>query len=254
MKTKHEITLTAEQAGEVLAPIISVVMSMNSDRTQYWIGHKKKLEREVRKILAGLDRNQYIDLIQDWQNFYADVFGIKADFSNLVLPEKREGFDRLIIVVQGMTPQCLYDKCAELFKIWKWTDKNLEEIVVSDRTEKNGPYTILVRDRVEADEELSNLSANQIKKQDIPGITLEERLIYELKYFKETGKHLDIQNWTLCAGSRFSDGRVPSVNWNPNYGKVNVNWYNLGNANDNLRSREKFQKRNPDNRDFFNCI
>ena len=41
------------------------------------------------------------------------------------------------------------------------------------------------------------------------------------------------------SGSRYSDGNVPNVNFNPNTGKVNVNWYNPGNANPNLRSRQE---------------
>lgn len=45
-------------------------------------------------------------------------------------------------------------------------------------------------------------------------------------------------------GSRYSDGNVPNVNWNDN-DEMNVNRYNPDNRNDNLRSREKFQKRNP---------
>jgi len=39
-------------------------------------------------------------------------------------------------------------------------------------------------------------------------------------------------------GSRNSDGNVPNVNWNPDNRKLKVNWYNPGNANDNLRARE----------------
>ena len=42
-------------------------------------------------------------------------------------------------------------------------------------------------------------------------------------------------------GSRYSDGNVPNVNWNDD--KLNVNWYDHGNANDNLRSREEVSKR-----------
>jgi hypothetical protein len=42
-------------------------------------------------------------------------------------------------------------------------------------------------------------------------------------------------------GSRYSDGNVPNVNWNDD-SKMNVNWYNPDNRNDNLRSRQKFQK------------
>ena len=41
-------------------------------------------------------------------------------------------------------------------------------------------------------------------------------------------------------GSRYSDGNVPNVNWNDS--KMNVNWYNPDNRNDNLRSRQKFQR------------
>ena len=42
------------------------------------------------------------------------------------------------------------------------------------------------------------------------------------------------------SGSRYADGNVPNVYWNDD--KMNVNWYNPDNANDNLRSRQKFQK------------
>ena len=41
-------------------------------------------------------------------------------------------------------------------------------------------------------------------------------------------------------GSRYLDGHVPNVNWNDD--KLNVNWYNPDNTNDNLRSRQKFPK------------
>ena len=56
------------------------------------------------------------------------------------------------------------------------------------------------------------------------------------------------------SGSRYDDGNVPNVNWNRYNGKLNVNWYNPDNANDNLRAREKFPKlkRNPIYWDFFN--
>jgi len=38
------------------------------------------------------------------------------------------------------------------------------------------------------------------------------------------------------SGSRNTDGNVLNVNFNDS--KVNVNWYNPGNANDKLRVRE----------------
>lgn len=152
------------------------------------------------------------ELIAEWEGFYQDTFGIKADFSNLQIPEKESGFNRLIIMTVGMTPQRLYDKCGEFFPCWKWTGDTLDNVITySERTSKNSAYAVWVRDCVEADEEFKTLSADKIKAQNINTETLEERFIHELKYFRESGKHLDIKNVTLCAGSRFSDGSVPSV-------------------------------------------
>lgn len=192
---------------------------------------------ELQSFLRGENRDDIFALLNSWQTFYRDVFGIEADFSNLQIQAKQKDFDRLIVVAQGMTPQWLYDKCKELFPCRKWTDKNLDEIVISDRTAKDGPYVIWVRNRVEADEELKNLSANQLRERDVAGITLEERLVYEIKYFKETERHMDIDNWTLCTGSRYDGGGVPLVSWGESGGGLLVYWCDPDNSTGRLRSR-----------------
>ena len=173
--------------------------------------------------------------ITDWQQFYHDLFGLEIDLLGLSVPAKKKGFDRLVIVAQGMTLQRLYDNCVKLCPCWKWTDDDLDKIVQSERTAKDGTYAVWFRDVVEADEELKNLSANDLKEKGIPGITLEERLLMELKYFKETGNHLDIKSWTLCSGSRCSDGEVPYVRWRS--GGLGVGWDRPGSAFVGLRSR-----------------
>ena len=181
------------------------------------------------------------DYITDWRNFYKEVFGIDVDLSKVKIPEKKKGFNRLIIVAKGMTSQKLYDKCKELFPSWKWTGRDLDEIGDPDRSERSPEkksYAIWIRDRVEADRELKNLSANDLGERKNSGITLEERLLFELKYFKETGKHLDIKNITLCSGSRCSDGSVPFVGWSGCYGRLGVDWCYPGSAGSFLRSRE----------------
>ena len=173
--------------------------------------------------------------ITDWQQFYHDLFGLEIDLLGLSVPAKKKGFDRLVIVAQGMTLQRLYDNCVKLCPCWKWTDDDLDKIVQSERTAKDGTYAVWFRDVVEADEELKNLSANDLKEKGIPGITLEERLLMELKYFKETGNHLDIKSWTLCSGSRCSDGGVPYVCWDSVL--LGVDWYHPDGAGGFLRSR-----------------
>jgi len=97
-------------------------------------------------------------------------------------------------------------------------------------------YAKRFRNRVEADEENKNLSADAIAKQKTKDITLLERLMLELWYhWKTGGGHLDLVNVTLCAGSRRSDGKVPGVCWN-NSG-LDVGYCAPDLANDRIRFR-----------------
>lgn len=130
-----------------------------------------------------------------------------------------------------MTVQYLFDECKKLFDIYSYID--LSKIV----SERKGNYTVCFKNVQEADEENKNLSANELKEKGVKGITLEERLLLEILYFKKTGKHLDIDNLTLCAGSRHHDGHVPCVDWSSDNRQVNVDWYNPDDSNDNVRSR-----------------
>ena len=224
---------------EVKLAMREIVGSMSE-----WSGVLKDLFRQIddgsitlRHVQAFLQhRNPFeVNPITDWQNFYKDTFGLECNFADLRLPTKQEGFDRLIIVAQGMPPQGIFGKCNELFPFWKWTGKNLDEIVSSVRTSANEAYAVWFRNSVEPDEELENLSANDLEERGIHGITLEERLLYGLKYFMETEKHLDRENITLCSGSRYSDGSVPSVNWS--HGKLYVDCYDPNHRYAYLRSR-----------------
>ncbi len=149
--------------------------------------------------------------VKEWEEFYQDVFGVKPDFSSLAIPEKQEGFDRLIIVAQGITAQRAYDKCAELFP----SSSSVGDM--KRMWQDRGAYAIWIRDRVEADEELKRVSVRELA---VPGISLLGRLLYELKYFKETRKHLDRKNTTLCTGScyynYYDNLCVPTVCWSWN--------------------------------------
>lgn len=238
-KTKHEISLTAGQAGEVLAPIIEVVLGMSSQDAQYWIGKKGKLANEARKILIKSNSNDYSDLIADWQNFYKEHFGLNFDLSNLAIPEKPTEGNWRLLVIADIALETLYAKCKERFKCWRWTNDNLDKIVTyNERDAKNGHYAIWVRDEIEADEKYKNLSANQIKGMNIKTETLAERLIHELKHFIGTGEHLDIENITLCAGSRYSHGRIPYVGWHGYDSGMGVSGFLPGHCLDSLRARE----------------
>ena len=128
----------------------------------------------------------------------------------------------------------LLAECKKLFPVYSYlNDKELDEQFPAPKK----PTTHQFRDVQEADEKWKNVSADDLDKKGIKGITLRERLLFELAYFKETGTHLDIVNWTLCTGSRYSDGRVPRVSWCGD--ELGVRWWGPAGARDHLRVREQ---------------
>lgn len=181
------------------------------------------------------------DIRQEWQEFYRKYFRLTVDFSDVVIPEDPGGFDRVIFIPKGLTFAAVIKAMRKRFKVYLYTE-NLDKDVVNNVRVADKNYAIRVRERVEADEELKNLSANALKERGDNIITLLERLVYELKYYDETGEHLDINNWTLCAGSRDSDGSVPSVRWYGGSGELRVYWSGPDSAGGNLRGRSVVSK------------
>ncbi len=187
---------------------------------------------------SGLDTAAFL---ADWTKFYTDVFGVVVDLSHVSLPPVRSGFGWGVAVIPGISVQQAFDKCVERLRGWKYTDENLDKAVPKDkdeRTVKDAPYIIWCRPRVEADEELKNLSAKKIAERDITTMTLLERLLLELWFHYKTSGHLDIKNYTLCSGSRGSGGSVPRVDWYGGYDRLRVYWGSVGDCYDSFRARE----------------
>ena len=175
------------------------------------------------------------DIVASWELFYREIFGLTVDLSKLKLPPSREGFDRGIVVAGGLTLNQVYATCEKHFPCSS-CHKDLDASIPKSDRVSTETYAICVRDRIEADEELKNLSADNLDSKKMKGETLLERMLHELKYFLETGKHLDLENWTLCNGSRSSIGDVPGAYWRS--GHFRVDWYYRDYRNPNLRSRE----------------
>lgn len=226
---KEATTMTPGQMKDLISAIIQGI-PVNLPQ-----GSKKKLLSEMRKVYASIIVNPYADMVIDWEQFYLKHFQKVCDFSALLIPDCPGENWRLLVVIDFLLEQ-LYAKCKEWFKCWRWTNDNLDKIVVrNERNAKSDAYAIWVKNEVEADENLKNLSARSIRDKNIETETLAERFIHELKFFTETGRHLDIKNVTLCTGSRYVSGYVPSIGWSS---EVSVHWYNPSSYSDHLRSRQ----------------
>lgn len=124
-------------------------------------------------------------------------------------------------------------KLRKHFKVWVYDEENLDKNFLAPRKVTTRTFA----PNVEADPNLANKSADDLEKEGVEPITLRERLIMELQYFKETGKHLDLANITLCAGSRSEGGDVPCVDWGSHGGRLYVGWFYADDRSGGLRSR-----------------
>jgi len=222
--------LVADRLGKISADKDEVQCAIESGNHPFWSEVEKHFGQKSFEVM-------FAEQLASWAVLYNEL-GVEFDSTKVKMPVHREGFDRLIVIPKGMTAQKAFKLCLARFagKCWKYTDASLDEAVpTNDRTAKDGSYAIWIRDCQEADEELRSKSANDLSEEGIKGITLCERLLFEIKYHAETGKHLDIKNWTLCSGSRYSDGRVPLVDWDCD--KLFVYWCIVSRRNPDLRSR-----------------
>jgi hypothetical protein len=134
----------------------------------------------------------------------------------------------------GVKTSNIFKEMQKLFDVWSYYDDTRLD---NDFPAPQKTTTRYFEKNIEADEEFKNMSANDLERQGIKGITLRERLLMEIEYFKETGGHLDIDNITLCSGSRNSDGSVPGVGWYGDDRKVCVDWYGPSRSYLSLRAR-----------------
>ncbi len=227
---------THGQVREVLSTMIQAVPDLSAEETQYWIGNKRKLQSEIRKIFKPADLLSNVRA--EHERFYREELGMEVDFSGVRVPDEPGGFDRVLIVAKGLTIERVIAACRRHFAVSTYRD-NLSDADMksNERTPAEGHYAIRVRNREEADEELKNLSAEDVLARSLKTETLLERLLHELKYFRETGKHLDADNWTLCSGSRISYGCVPRVGWNRWDRGLCVYWANRSHRHGDLRPR-----------------
>lgn len=236
---------TEGQVAEVFSGIMKVILetlfSLSFEQFKWLTGHGKQLANAIRDAIYSLVGavQELPDHLKWWQDFYWEE-GIKIDFLTFRIPEKPvKGSWWPILVAAGLTYNQVVQMLRKKFPVWLWTEDLDKAIDLSkeQRRAVDQPYVVWVKANVEADPDLANKSANDLVGQKM--ITLMERLLLEVLYFCaiNSGQHLDIQNWTLCAGSRCQDGVVPGVSFRSHGVKVSVYWTRTVPAFDDLRAR-----------------
>ena len=177
------------------------------------------------------------DRVEWWAAHYRGFYKINPDFSNLYIPTRVVGFDRLVIIPKSLTHQKWVQTAQTIHEVYLYKDDLDGFVNINDRTPKDRSYGIWIRDRQEADQELESKSANTLAEEKVKGITLLERLVAGEGYLFDKMCHMDQNNVTLCSGSRVSDGNVPGVGWGSDGRRVFVRWSFPSNADPGLRAR-----------------
>jgi len=203
---------------------------MRSSTLYFFASHRNPFE-----ILTGYER--LLRWHEGWPRFWR-AFGFLYDHEALVLPEYREGFGWSIVTPpfgEWSASRLLHEVCGRMFPTLQfYSDEKINK--VTSFQELIDTHVVLVRDTVEADECHKGKSVEFIEQNKIPAITLRQREVLEARYYFETGGHLDVVNFTLCCGSRYSGGDVPHAYWRG--GKFHVGRVHPADEDGHWRVRE----------------
>lgn len=189
-------------------------------------------------VLAGVSRRAARQLDQ-WRAIHRQ-FG-HNDLLDVVVPQERYGFAQLIAMPGDITDVALPELVNKLqsFMTVQVHGISLAEANLShDRIGTGESYAVWCQKRVEADETHHNVSTHSLLTNDVTGMNLIERLFYGLFHQFETDHHLDVDGYTLCAGSRTASGMVPGVSWNHDKQRLDIEWFDMSYASRGVSARE----------------
>ena len=189
--------------------------SVNRTYLQMFLDHQFKFDLEKVNI--------------DWAKVYKTL-GMEFKPGDLAVSADPNHWDAY--VMKGVTPNKVVAAFRELgVDVYTYVDDLDAGVPTNDRDPKNGSYRVRFKKTVEADPELAGKSAEMLEAESISGMLL------EFGYFLATGEHLDVENVTLCSGSRSSGGSVPRVDWHADNRKLYVYWFYQWHADGYLRAR-----------------
>lgn len=214
--------------------------NLSAKEREILFGDPKRLKKILKEAFAPAVKTD-VEVGQkssdfNWVGVY-NMLGMQDAFQDFEFEEK----DNLwtVPVIKGVTPSKILAVFRNLgVNVYSYYNDIDVSVPKNDRdANRDGSYAVSFKKNIEADPEFAGKSANDLARMEVKGITLLERLLLELAYFLQTNQHLDVQNVTLCSGSRLSDGDVPDVRWDADGRGLYVRWFNPSHSNSSLRAR-----------------
>lgn len=196
----HSPRLNFKQTGELVGLSAEFLITiLNDTQVEYWLRHKPELKEKLREVFYTITTEDHPEVRDEWQKFYKNYFGWDVDFSHVIIsPKYNKGNWRLLFIPKDISLNFAFGICEKLFLCWKDCD-DLEKKVLGNDRDNDINYAIWVPDEeFEPDDEsyMVEFCVN------LRCLTLLERIILEIKYFTETGRHLNNRGQGFCYGTK----------------------------------------------------
>ncbi|MEK7097586.1 MAG: hypothetical protein AAB906_01945 [Patescibacteria group bacterium] len=179
------------------------------------------LEAKLEEFLSFYQKTD-IDILPDFEDAARDIW--ERNYDEIKEAVEQNGFDEMLILPGNIPLADLAEKMK--MENGYYESDNFKEGgsfagAVSQNTDK--PRLLLVhkiqnlKDRPELAKTL-NVKGEDVKLDQVP--TLDDYLVFQRKYFEETGKHLDEDGWTWLATK--SGARLVRSDWHPDSRKLAV--------------------------------
>lgn len=260
------VTETVQQRLTLAGRLANSVGVLSDEEVLYFLQNENHPEiPELLKLAVHLGRDQRIalkestktdsplitipsELAQGWESIWKVEYGIKADFAELSIPRQPLGYKARFCLMHEKVAQSAEfffqsDKTAYSGKVWKFTDKSLDDVGMTHK--HIGTFGFWVADEQEApDGCLGRETSNPINLHTVAvrelGWTTETvpmRQLHGRVHFREHAVPLDQNVLTFCSDSRLPDGGVPYVDFDPGDGLVDVDYSDVQRADSLVRFR-----------------
>lgn len=152
-------------------------------------------QKQMAKSDAKTSAPQKIDreaVIADWQAFYKKWFKIDADFSKVVIPEAENS--RPILVPKGFGLKQFSERQEKIRN--KDNNGRPDFYEVKHHRSANNDYAVCF---LESKGKPKYVTVRQASEKNCEGTTILEWLIYNLKFFDETGGFLKQKVWCIAS-------------------------------------------------------
>lgn len=185
---------TPDNNNEVSADVFNYLeknINVSANDKNEIVANKEMFLNDLEKVFK---KHMSEMALAEWSHFYEEQFGVSVDMSKIKIPERQEEFDRLIVVPEEVNLNNIVEVCKKHFKVINHIGSDVDNFDLDNGISDfrpEGSYAVWLEESDTASSDYTIYSGERLRDEGIRTTTLKEYLLYHLKYFIETGKHLD---------------------------------------------------------------